>query len=363
MLLPKAMLAASLAFLPLATANPVERREAQPGLIDELLTGVLTPVTQLITDVLSGTTSAIDNGISKKPFTCSLPLLSSDKCCVCKSSSLSTLNIANILGWDVSAELTRVFKERDGTCNDNARAAIRMGFHDAGAWDKFSANGGADGSILMNFGEIDRPENNGLQSVRTLLRGVQSKYKVGYADLAQYAHNHASISCPKGPRVRTFIGRKDATKAAPLGLLPDVHDSADKIIALFQNKGISAHDLAALLGAHATARQRFVDTRPVAVNKPLDTTIGVWDVEFYNDTLNNAAGSSASQKVFVLPSDKVLSQHPKISDEWKSFVGEQEHWNEDYAKAYVRLSLLGVNNVGSLMDCTRTLPPSRKSFP
>lgn len=348
MMLPKTILAASLAFAPLATANPLERREAQPGLIDELLTGVLTPITQLITDVLSGTTSAIDNGISKKPFTCSLPLLSSDKCCV---------------WWDVSAELTSKFKERDGTCNDNARAAIRMGFHDAGAWDKYSTNGGADGSILMNFGEIDRPENNGLQSIRTLLRGVQSKYKVGYADLAQYAHNHASISCPKGPRVRTFIGRKDATKAAPPGLLPDVHDSADKIIALFQNKGISAHDLAALLGAHATARQRFVDTRPVAVNKPLDTTIGVWDVEFYNDTLNNAAGSSASQKVFVLPSDKVLSQHPKISDEWKSFVGEQEHWNEDYAKAYVRLSLLGVNNVASLVDCTRTLPPSRRSFP
>jgi hypothetical protein len=265
----------------------------------------------------------------------------------------------------VSAELTKQFVQSDGQCNDNARAAVRMGFHDAGSWDKSSANGGADGSLLMDFGEQDRPENNGLQSVRTLLRSVRSKYNVGYADLVQYAHNHATISCPKGPRVRTFVGRKDATQAAPTGLLPDVHDSADNLIALFERKGFSAHDLAALVGAHATARQRFVDTTPAAVNKPLDTTIGVWDVEFYNDTLNNPSGATADQKVFVLPSDKVLSTHPKVKDEWKSFVGDQPHWNEDYAKAYVRMSLLGVSEkeLKGLTDCTKTLPASRKSFP
>jgi L-ascorbate peroxidase len=250
--------------------------------------------------------------------------------------------------------------QSDGQCNDNARAAVRMGFHDAGAWDKNAGYGGADGSLLMDFGEIDRPENNGLQSIRTLLRGVKDKYGVGYADLAQYAHNHATVSCPKGPRILTFVGRKDATRAAPEGLLPDVHDSADNLIAIFEAKGFSAHDLAALVGAHATARQRFVDTRPEAVNKPLDTTIGVWDVEFYNDTLNNPAGSTAEQKVFVLPSDKVLSQHPKVSDEWHQFVGNQLHWNADYAKAYVRMSLLGVTNLWDLRDCTRTLPASRQ---
>jgi hypothetical protein len=269
------------------------------------------------------------------------------------------------VGWDVSAELTKQFVQSDGQCNDNARAAVRMGFHDAGSWDQSSTYGGADGSLLMNFGEQDRAENNGLQSVRTLLRDVRSKYNVGYADLVQYAHNHATISCPKGPRVRTFVGRKDATQAAPTGLLPDVHDSADNLIALFERKGFSAHDLAALVGAHATARQRFVDTTLAAVNKPLDTTIGVWDVEFYNDTLNNPAGATAEQKVFVLPSDKVLSTHPKVKDEWQSFVGDQPHWNEDYAKAYVRMSLLGVGEkeLKGLEDCTKTLPASRKSFP
>ena len=153
-------------------------------------------------------------------------------------------------GYDVSAELTRLFLEADGQCNDNARAAVRFGFHDAGSWDKNSAYGGADGSLLMDFGEEARPENNGLQTIRGVLKGVQSKFKVGYADLVQYAHNHATISCPKGPRIRTFVGRKDATQAAPIGLLPDVHDSADNLIALFQAKGFpyTLEDLRAVRG-------------------------------------------------------------------------------------------------------------------
>lgn len=203
---------------------------------------------------------------------------------------------------------------------------------------------------MMDLGEQKRPENNGLQSVRTLLRSVQAKYKVGYADLAQYAHNHATISCPKGPRIRTFVGRKDATKAAPDGLLPDVNDTPDNLIALFERKGFTANDLAALVGAHAAAKQRFVDT--TQAEKPLDTTPGVWDVEFYNDTLQNPP----SDKIFVLPSDKKLSVHPKINDEWLAFVGDQPHWNEDYAKSYIKMSLLGVQNLKDLKDCTKTLP-------
>ncbi|KAF1929079.1 class II peroxidase [Didymella exigua CBS 183.55] len=328
----------SLTFL--ALASPLEERQSIPGLIDNLLTGILSGVSQLIKNVLAGTTSGIDNAKSNKPPLCSSMI---DSCCA---------------WYDVSAELTKLFLQADGGCNDNARAAVRFGFHDAGAWDKTSPNGGADGSLLMNFGEIDRPENNGLQSIRGVLQGVQQKYRVGYADLVQYAHNHATVTCPKGPRIRTFVGRKDATKAAPTGLLPDVRDSADNLIALFERKGFSAHDLAALVGAHATAKQRFVDVSQAG--KPLDTTPTVWDVEFYNDTLNQP--TMPNDKIFVLPSDKVLSVHPKVNGEWKQFVGNQQHWNEDYSKAYIRMSLTGVTNLKDLRDCTKTLPASRPNF-
>jgi L-ascorbate peroxidase len=317
----------------------LQQREAAPGLIEDLLNGKLPEIAQLIKDVLFGVKSAIDNNKWKPPI-CPAFI---DVCCP---------------WYDVSDKLTALFLGPDGQCNDNARAAIRMGFHDAGSWDKNSLNGGADGSLLMDFGEIDRPENNGLQNIRTVLRTVQKQTGVGYADLVQYAHNHATITCPKGPRVRTLVGRKDATKAAPTGLLPDVHDEADNLIALFQNKGISPHDLAALLGAHASAKQRFVD--PSQAHKPLDTTPGGGDGEFYNDTLTQP--TKKNPDIFVLPSDQVLSVHPKLNDEWKSFVGNQPHWNEDYAKAYFRMSLNGVKNLKDLRDCTRTLPASRPNY-
>lgn len=35
---------------------------------------------------------------------------------------------------------------------------------------------------------------------------------------------------------------------------------------------------------------------------------------------------------------------------------------QDYAKAYTRLSLLGVNNINDLKECTKVLPRSRTSF-
>lgn len=35
---------------------------------------------------------------------------------------------------------------------------------------------------------------------------------------------------------------------------------------------------------------------------------------------------------------------------------------QDWAKAYTRLSLLGVNNINDLKECTKVLPPERKSF-
>lgn len=35
---------------------------------------------------------------------------------------------------------------------------------------------------------------------------------------------------------------------------------------------------------------------------------------------------------------------------------------QDYAKAYTRLSLLGVNNINDLKECTKVLPPARNSF-
>jgi hypothetical protein len=96
-------------------------------------------------------------------------------------------------------------------------------------------------------------------------------------------HNVATITCPLGPRVLTFVGRPDQSTSDPPGLLPNVDASAESLIQLFQDKTFSSTDLIALIGAHTAAKQFFVDASKAG--EPLDSTPGVWDVEFYSETL------------------------------------------------------------------------------
>ena len=39
-----------------------------------------------------------------------------------------------------------------------------------------------------------------------------------------------------------------------------------------------------------------------------------------------------------------------------------DYRNGDYAQSYVRLSLLGVNNINNLTECSRALPVARPDF-
>jgi hypothetical protein len=193
-----------------------------------------------------------------------------------------------------------------GRCNDQARAAIRLGFHDAGTWSKTNKAkgedfGGADGSILLGFGEENRPENNGLQKIIKKLQTVQKKYKVGAGDLVQFAANHATVTCPLGPRVRTFVGRKDATRGAPDGLLPSMKSPADVLISLFRDKTIGPHELAALVGAHSTSKQ--FTQEGARVGAPQDSTPAIWDVRFYNETIS----PTPRKRLFIFPSDIALA--------------------------------------------------------
>jgi hypothetical protein len=88
-----------------------------------------------------------------------------------------------------------------------------------------------------------------------------------------FAGNHAVVTCPSGPQVKTYVGRKDSSQPAPDDLLPDVHGSGSSLYALFQDKGFDARDLATLLGAHSTSKQFFVDM--AQAGKPQDSTPGI----------------------------------------------------------------------------------------
>jgi hypothetical protein len=219
--------------------------------------------------------------------------------------------------------------------------------------------GGADGSIALSKEEEFRAENKGLGDIIKLARVWQKKYGVGMGDLIQFMAIHAVVTCPLGPRIRFFVGRKDSNKAAPDGLLPDVNDDADTLIQLFEDKTILPHDLVALLGAHTTSQQFFVDSSRKGA--PQDGTPGVWDALFYNQTLGTGP---LPKEVMRFPSDIVLSKDPRTADEWEQFNGPdgQSHWNEDYAASYIRLSMLGVNQMNDMKECTKVLPMPSPQF-
>ncbi|KAF2758133.1 heme peroxidase [Pseudovirgaria hyperparasitica] len=316
-------------------------------LIGDLLTlsdSQLTPVAADIKSILLGTGSAESSTID----TTITPPLGSKACAADTCCAYKWLSLAMI----------KKFAGSSGRCTRFARAAVRLGFHDAGAWSKTSAFGGADGSILLT-NELDRVDNKGLQDIAAVTKAWYKQYQpygISMADMIQFGATVATVVCPLGPRIKSYVGRIDNPKANPEGLLPGVNDSADKLIDMFRQKTIDPHGLVALVGAHTTSQQHFVNIS--RDGDPQDSTPGVWDVKFYGETLQ----PNPPVRVFKFASDVALSKDPRASSEWNEFVNGQSHWNEDYAQEYVRLSLLGVKNINSLKECTKVLPPAKKSY-
>ena len=268
--------------------------------------------------------------------------------------------------FTLSADLTNSFLGSDGLCTDLARAAIRFAFHDAGTFSLrlpfvAPAGGGADGSLLLNPAEIARPESGGLQSYYNfLLDKFNSTYKakgVGAADLIQFAASHATLTCPEGPTVKALVGRTDSSVASPTGLLPPGFGPGsdhDSLLKLFKDKGFAAIDLAALVGAHSVTK---VFAQPqIPVGNSLDSTPGVWDVAFYNQTYFPPASSTVSR----LQSDINLSNpSTAVGVHFQKFVGHPENWETKFVNAMQQVSVLGIPaaNQANFIDCTSALPP------
>lgn len=257
----------------------------------------------------------------------------------------------------VATELSVTFlNTTDLLCNDDARGAIRAAFHDCASWNT-SLTGGCDGSLILAPEELTRSENNGLQDIGAKLLALTQKYQaidssVTAADMIQFASSVAIVTCPLGPKVQTFIGRTDSSTASIEGLLPDVNAPSADLITLFANKGISAAELIALVGAHSSSKQFHVDDTQVGA--PQDDTPGEWDVDFYADTTSKPAG------VFVFASDAALAADPQTSATFQGFVGKQGKWNAAFTPAMTKLGLLGVEGGSTgMVDCTAAVPAPR----
>ncbi|EPT05268.1 generic peroxidase fungal class II [Fomitopsis schrenkii] len=257
----------------------------------------------------------------------------------------------------------------EGQCNDQAREAIRLTFHDgvgrstilekAGAF----SGGGADGSIIR-FAETElaNPANDGLENIVLSLQDVADNHNVSYGDIIQFAGAVGLSNCPGSPRLPFYAGRPNAVAPSPPGLVPSPTDDADTILARMSDAGFTAEDTVALLAAHSVARQKTVD--PSVPNVPFDSTPGAFDTKFYAEMLlkgmgypgkggNSAEVKSASKHVMRLASDAALAQHPITSALWRSFAGDHNAMRAAFRDAMQKLANQGH---AGLVNCSSVIP-------
>ena len=127
--------------------------------------------------------------------------------------------------WNqISETLTQQFLA-DGQCTDSARAAIRSSFHDC-------FPGSCDGSLIL-ADECSKSENRGLERLCSNLANVASQTSVGVADLIQFAAAHAVKTCPGGPTIPVYVGRKDSSEANAYSILPSAFAKGGDLVRLF----------------------------------------------------------------------------------------------------------------------------------
>jgi hypothetical protein len=127
----------------------------------------------------------------------------------------------------------------------------------------------------------------------------------------------------------------------------------NSLLQLFIDKGFSAAELAALIGAHTTSTAFNQAANGVPVNAPQDSTPGKWDINYYAETYAPPAGVSR------FDSDINLAQkNTTVGKQFAGFVGQQNKWGSAFAAAMAKLSVLGIpaSAQGNFADCTNFLP-------
>ncbi|TFK87404.1 class II peroxidase [Polyporus arcularius HHB13444] len=270
-------------------------------------------------------------------------------------------------------------------CAEEAHESLRLTFHDAVAFSPAAqargefAGGGADGSIVL-FSEIETAfhANGGTDEIVALQKPFIAKHNISAADFIQFAGAVGLAQCPGAPQLEFRLGRKDATQAAPDGLVPEPFDTIDKILARLLDVGFQDFEVVWLLSAHTVAAADLVD--PTIPRTPFDSTPEIFDTQFFietqlrGQTFPGQGGvhgevTSPLRGEMRLQSDHLLARDSRTACEWQSFTNDQEKFAETFPDVMGRLALLGVDE-STLIDCSEVIPiapplpaSSRPHFP
>ncbi|KAJ8454023.1 hypothetical protein ONZ51_g13271 [Trametes cubensis] len=142
--------------------------------------------------------------------------------------------------------------------------------------------GGADGSIAI-FSDIETAfhPNIGLDEIVQLQAPFVARHNLSVADFIQFAGAIGASNCAGAPQLAAFVGRIDATRAAPDGLVPEPFHTPDQIFSRLADASQGEFDeiltVLGLLVAHTVAAANDVD--PTVPGSPFDSTPSIWDTQ------------------------------------------------------------------------------------
>ncbi|OJT02974.1 Manganese peroxidase 3 [Trametes pubescens] len=260
----------------------------------------------------------------------------------------------------------------DGECGEEVRESLRLAFHDAIGISPLLeemgefGGGGADGSIsIFADTETEYAANLGLDEIINAQAPLIARHTLPTADFIQFAAAIGVSNCAGAPRLDVFIGRTDATQAAPDRTVPQPFDTVNSIFARFADAGeFSPAQVVALLAAHTIATADHVD--PTIPGTPLDTTPELFDTQFFVETLLRGTlfpGTSGNQGEVTSPlsdelrlqSDSLLARDPRTACEWQSFVNNQAKLQSAFKAAFGKLTVLG-QDPNDFIDCSDVVP-------
>ncbi|KAI0356396.1 lignin peroxidase isozyme LP7 [Trametes cingulata] len=261
-----------------------------------------------------------------------------------------------------------------GQCGEEAHESLRITFHDAisispalEAKGQFGG-GGADGSIAI-FPEIETNfhANIGLDEIVAAQKPIIARHNLSHADFIMFAGALGASNCPGAPRLDFFLGRKDATRPAPDGLVPEPFDTLEDVFARLADASNGEFDeilTVWLLTAHTIAASDHLDeTIP---GTPMDSTPHIWDTQFFIETQlrgtafpgkggNHGEVMSPLKGEIRLQTDHLLARDSRTACEWQSFVNNQQKAQDMFAFVFHDLSMLG-QNPDTLIDCSELIP-------
>ncbi|KAF8369418.1 hypothetical protein HHK36_032572 [Tetracentron sinense] len=242
-----------------------------------------------------------------------------------------------------------------------AASLIRLHFHDCFVQ-------GCDASILLDEAASTTSERNARQNLNSargfnVIEAAKSQVEsicpgvVSCADILAVAARDASVAVG-GPTWTVKLGRRDSTSASLSQAetdLPRFTDGLEKIISLFDNKGLSARDMVALSGSHTIGQAQCVTFRDRIYNNASDIDAGFASTRKRRCPTNDGNGNLAPldlvtpnsfdnnyfknliQRKGLLESDQVLFSGGSTDSIVSEYSKSPTTFNSDFVSAMVKM--------------------------